>query len=379
MTTHRRAIPGFWQLQLFGWLAFGISMATSRIGRFPFSYMIPAKIVLTALGLATSLVVWRLYRRLLRRGIGVAATIAVCVVVSYVAASIWTAVFNIVDIPMQRALLHWDNARIGSVFELFVGSVYHAFALFGWSVLYFGIKHYEALLTERERSLRAEALASAARLQALRYQINPHFLFNTLNAISTLVFDGRTDEAGRMISRLSDFLRATLEGGDSTEISLAEEIDFVRRYLEIEQVRFGSRLAVEFDIDGDVWAAAVPTLLLQPLVENAIRHAIAPRETGGTITIGARRQDGRLVVTVTDDGDGPEAVPQDDRPRIGLANTRSRLAQLHGSAGRFDLSHAADVGTIARVEIPFRVLAPVHRPSLAAAAEPMAVLPAVHG
>jgi LytS/YehU family sensor histidine kinase len=182
-----------------------------------------------------------------------------------------------------------------------------------------------------------------------------------------------------MISRLSDFLRATLEGGDSTEISLAEEIDFVRRYLEIEQVRFGSRLAVEFDIDGDVWAAAVPTLLLQPLVENAIRHAIAPRETGGTITIGARRQDGRLVVTVTDDGDGPEAVPQDDRPRIGLANTRSRLAQLHGSAGRFDLSHAADVGTIARVEIPFRVLAPVHRPSLAAAAEPMAVLPAVHG
>src|SRR3712207_5004835 len=231
----------FWPLQIGGWLAFGVAMALSRVGRYPIDYMIASKLALTALGFVLSLGLRQLYRRLLRRDPPVTRIVITTVLASYLVSLLWTAAYNVADVQIVTTLIGRTNP-IDSVGELFAGSVHHAFALLAWSVFYFAIKHYE-------RSLRAESLAHQARLQALRYQLNPHFLFNTLNAISTLVVDRRNAEAGKMIARLSDFLRLTLDRPDVEEVPLADEIEYARRYLEIEQVRFGSRLVVNFDVD----------------------------------------------------------------------------------------------------------------------------------
>ena len=342
MSTSTRNL--FWPLQIGGWLAFGIAMALSRVGRYPIDYMVATKLALTAIGFVLSLGLRQLYRSLLRRDLSLAQMLGLTVVASYAVSLPWTAAYNLVDARIFEALTG-RHVAIDSVGKLFSGSVYHAFALLAWSVFYFAIKHYE-------RSVRAESLAHQARLQALRYQLNPHFLFNTLNAISTLVVDKRNAEAGKMIARLSDFLRMTLERPDVEEVPLAEEIEFVRRYLEIEQVRFGDRLAVKIDVDDDAWSARVPTLLLQPLVENAIRHSVAPREHGGRVTIEARAIGGRLHLTVADDGPGLDGKGNGNGTGIGLANTRERLEQLYGDAHRFDLVNGH--GLRAQLELPLR-------------------------
>jgi LytS/YehU family sensor histidine kinase len=328
-------------------------MALSRPGVFPLGYMVATKTLLAALGLVVSLGLRALYRRRLGGDPPVTRAIVTCVVASYAAAALWTAAYNLLDAPVASAMLgrrvHVDNA-----FELFYGAVYNAFAMLAWSVLYLGVKHQEAMRAERERALRAEAHLHQAQLRALRYQLNPHFLFNTLNAISTLVVDERGEEAAEMIARLSAFLRLTLAAGGTAEIPLAEEVDFETRYLDIEQVRFGDRLRVRVDVAPGLADCAVPALILQPLVENAIRHAVAPREEGGRVAVTARRVGGDLLLSVEDDGPGLAALPGGDGGGrgIGLANTRTRLRQRYGDAGALVLSEAEGGGLRATVRIP---------------------------
>jgi hypothetical protein len=317
-------------------------MALSRVGRYPIDYMIATKLALTAIGFVLSLGLRQLYRRLLRRDPSIVQIVVVTAVASYLVSLPWTAAYNIVDARIFEAL-SGRHVAVDTVGKWFSGSVYHAFALLAWSVFYFAIKHYE-------RSIKAESLAHQARLQALRYQLNPHFLFNTLNAISTLVVDRRNADAGRMIARLSDFLRLTLDRPDVEEVPLSDEIEYVRRYLEIEQVRFGDRLAVTIDVAADAWNARVPALVLQPLVENAIRHAVAPSENGGRVTIEARTVGERLHLVVADDGPGLNG--NGPVTGIGLANTRERLEQLYGDAHRFALVNGN--GLRAEIELPLR-------------------------
>jgi signal transduction histidine kinase len=351
MTSSTRHL--FWPLQIGGWLAFGVAMALSRVGRYPIDYMIATKLALTAIGFVLSLGLRELYKRLLRRDPSILQIVFVTAVASYVVSLPWTAAYNVVDAKIVEA---FDGRAVplNGIGRIFAGSVYHAFALLAWSVFYFAIKHYE-------RSLKAESLAHQARLQALRYQLNPHFLFNTLNAISTLVVDKRNAEAGKMIARLSDFLRLTLDRPDVEEVPLSDEIEFVRRYLEIEQVRFGARLVVSIDVAEDAWNARVPALVLQPLVENAIRHAVAPREEGGRIEIGARVVGREVRLWVADDGPGLNGKGNGNGngngSGIGIANTRERLAQLYGDAHRFALVSAArspQPGARVLIDLPLR-------------------------
>ena len=154
-----------------------------------------------------------------------------------------------------------------------------------WSGLYFGIKYYETLQHQREATLKAAALAQEAQLKMLRYQLNPHFLFNTLNAISTLILDDQTKSRTWRSTRLSDFLRYTLDQDPMKKVTLRQEVDALKLYLEIEKLRFGDRLQLEFDIEDAATRALVPSLLLQPLIENAIKYAVAPREEGGRLRI----------------------------------------------------------------------------------------------
>src|SRR5689334_7541459 len=163
------------------------------------------------------------------------------------------------------------------------------YILLAWSGLYFGIKFSRQLREQKEAALKAQAMAHEAQLKMLRYQLNPHFLFNTLNAISTLVLDGRRDTANGMVGSLSAFLRYSLDSDPVQRVTLAQEIDATNLYLGIEQLRFGERLRVKIAITPEARTALVPSLILQPLIENAVKYAISKREEGGTIELEARR------------------------------------------------------------------------------------------
>ncbi len=193
-----------------------------------------------------------------------------------------------------------------------------------------------------------------AQLRALKMQLHPHFLFNTLHSISSLVLEDPT-KANSMIARLGDFLRLTLENSDQQLVSLKEETEFLRCYLEIEQVRFGDRLTLEFELEPQTLSAQVPHLILQPVVENAIQHAIAPRATRGHINIEAKRLNSLLRLEVRDNG--PGIISNSDlfgAEGVGLSNVRARLHQIYGSNFRFELMNARDGGLAIMMEIPFQ-------------------------
>lgn len=216
----------------------------------------------------------------------------------------------------------------------------------------------------REQQLREVALATElvqARLQALRMQINPHFFFNTLNTIAALIHDD-PHAADRMIVRLSDLLRRSIDRAETQEVPLREEIDFLRSYLDIEQTRFGDRLTVNIEVEPGTEDLMVPFLVLQPLVENAIRHGIEPREEPGHIEIRARRAGHQLELLVKDNGDGLPAEPA--REGIGLTNTRSRLMHLYDEEADFELNNMPGGGLEVRIRIPARATTEPFRPKV---------------
>ena len=198
-----------------------------------------------------------------------------------------------------------------------------------------------------------ETQLARAQLDALRTQLHPHFLFNTLNTISVLMRED-VATANRMLLRLSELLRLALKNAGTHEVSLRQEMEFLRSYLEIERTRFQHRLKVQTEIDPEALDALVPNLILQPLVENAIRHGVAPRPTQSTIEIRALRRNGRVELRVRDDGPGIDEMRKEAAAGgIGLSNTRARLDKLYGAAHSFQLSPADGGGTQVTITIPF--------------------------
>ena len=273
--------------------------------------------------------------------------VLVCVLVSYplgvlgAAASFWSEI----HLGGAHRPLNWS-----SVFAAAPGG---SFILIAWSALYFAIKHYFALEQKSKQLVASELLAAEAQsmaremqLRALRYQLQPHFLFNTLNAISTLVLDNQPRVATQMISHLAKLLRSTLDSPDRDVVSLAEEITVTEQYLAIEEVRFGSRLKVRFDLDNKAMQTQVPRLLLQPLVENAIRHGIAKRADGGNIVICATACDATLSVRITNElPEQPGATAYNGNKQwggLGLVNVRKRLEQSFGNSGKLNTRSTPD-------------------------------------
>ncbi len=215
----------------------------------------------------------------------------------------------------------------------------------------------------RERELQAaqlEAQLARAHLHALEMQLQPHFLFNSLNSFSELVHDDPT-AAELMVAQLGDLLRMTMAGDGRQEVPLSRELELVGAYLEIERTRFQDRLSVKKQVEPDVLDALVPTLLLQPLVENAVRHGLSPRVAPGTVTLTARRVGDRLRLSVRDDGRGLPP-PDQRRERVGVGNTRTRLRQAYGDGHRFELADAPGGGTLVLIEIPYRPAGPDDEP-----------------
>jgi two-component system LytT family sensor kinase len=239
--------------------------------------------------------------------------------------------------------------------------------LFLWCTLYFSIKQWQQTMREREQlSLQREKLALAeseareARLNALRYQLNPHFLFNSLNAVSTLVLACKTSEATRMLAQIGELLRTTLDSNALPEVPLSQEMAFIDQYLAIEQTRLGNRLRIETRISPDSFDAAVPNMLLQPLVENAVRHGIAPAVGGGTLEIESAIEDYRLRITIKNSAAGITNVSSQNGKTskgIGLANTAERLKVLYGDDHRLEFQSSGESDWQVTVEIPLQRIA----------------------
>lgn len=275
----------------------------------------------------------------------------------HVALNLVFAVLVIALYRQARALLGLPSQRPFG-FELITGL--QTQVLTYWIVV--GLDHVVAYYRRaRDREVKAAELSaelSAARLDALRMQLHPHFLFNTMHAISSAI---REDPEGaeNMLAELAELLRTTVDSAATHEVPLRQEMDFIQRYVAIQRVRFGDRLQVVVDVDRAAHEALVPTLILQPLVENAIEHGIATRRRGGRLEIRAATREGNLELSVTDDGAGLTDAPlHADTARVGLRNTRARLAHLYGERGRLDLRNRVDGGVIATVVLPYRFTEP---------------------
>ena len=339
----------FWLLQLAGWSGWAIAgvIAWAYWDAHPaFNLLFP----LAALGgVAVSTGLRYLYRSVWTASLPIRGV--TLIIASYLAAAIWQVWKNwLLD------MLAPDLRSAEGVAHYFEGVLSSFYIILCWSGLYFGIKFYQMLQMESQKLLQVSAMAHQAQLKMLRYQLNPHFLFNTLNAISTLILERNNELANTMVSRLSSFLRYSLDSDPMAKVELDDEINALRLYLEIEHVRFEDRLNIDIDLDDESRHALIPSLLLQPLVENAIKYAIAPSESGGTIRIKARVFAGELLLELSDDGPGIldlDEVKHRPGRGVGLQNTRERLETLYGDAQSFRLAHAEPHGLKVCMRMPY--------------------------
>jgi LytS/YehU family sensor histidine kinase len=307
------------------------------------------KLLLVLVGVALSLCLHVVYRRLCARRWSYIALGLAAVACSFAAAPLWMQAQALL-FQTYFALAHEATLELRPVELSFGTLLYYGFVLLTWSVLYFGVKIWDEAQFERTRAERAEAAAQAERLRALQGQLNPHFLFNALNVVSTLVDEGDNAAAKYMIARLSRFLRLALDAIETPQITVGEEIEFVRCWLDIEHARFGDRLRTSIDVTPDALPALLPTLLLQPLVENAVKHGVLSRESGGAIAVRVASDGERLRITISDDGRAAPGL-HESRRGIGLSNTAARLAELYGAAAEVAFA-ATDAGGVTTVTLP---------------------------
>jgi len=319
----------FWSLHAAGWGAYAVTQYFGALlYEKPSSY---GQVILVAAiaGFILSMPMRFIYRRLWgqRPRVFFLSVLVTC----YVTALALRTVINLAYVRIVDPDWHFKT-----LFELFGGALSTTYLLLCWTALYFGIKYYEMQQRQQAATLKAAALAQEAQLKMLRYQLNPHFLFNTLNAISTLILDNQNRTANHAVTRLSEFLRYTLDQDPVKKVTLRQELEALELYLGTERLRFGERLKLEYAIEGQALEALVPSLLLQPLLENSLKYAVSTREQGGSIRIEGRARGPMLELSVIDDGPGMrEGAPSSDRRGVGLRNTRERLAVLYGDNHRF--------------------------------------------
>jgi sensor histidine kinase YesM len=339
----------FWILQSAGWAGYFVLRTLSGVANAMGWSFVVHTALLTATGYSITLLMGAIFRRLIRMKPLLTWTLSILIVV--VAAGAFSAIET-----WSHSTFIDPGARPQGI--KFLGSILLTTALLvAWTALYYSINYYLILEEQSDRLLRLEHQASSAQLAMLRYQLNPHFLFNTLNSISTLVLLKQTERANAMLSRLSSFLRYTLVNEPTGSVTVAQEVETLKLYLEIEKMRFEDRLRPRFEIDPDVALARLPSLLLQPLVENAIKYAVTPQEEGADIEVAARRLGDRVLIRVRDSGPGAEDhwVKAQESTGVGLANIRDRLLQAYGPDQKFDTESNRNGGFSVTIEIPYQI------------------------
>jgi len=340
----------FWILQSAGWAGYFILRTLSGIANaMGWSYVLHTAL-LTATGYSITLLMASAFRRLIRMS-PIATWVGSIAIVAIAAAG-----FSAIETWSVATFIQPGTRPEGI---RFLGAILLTVSLLvAWSALYYSINFYLLLEEQTDRLLRLESQASNAQLAMLRYQLNPHFLFNTLNSISTLVLLKQTDRANAMLSRLSSFLRYTLVNEPTGMVTVSQEMETLKLYLEIEKMRFEERLRPHFHVDPGCEHAQLPSLLLQPLIENAIKYAVTPQEEGADISIEVRRLANKVLINVSDTGPGTDAqyrVRAAQSTGVGLANIRDRLAQAYGEDHRFETLSDMTGGFRVFIEIPFQV------------------------
>ena len=264
------------------------------------------------------------------------------------------AIHATVNLLLFRATGLHDTLNY-ALLEVHFTSRMHVNALAFWTVLgfYSAFDYYRKYQAREQQASLLELQLAQANLRALKMQLNPHFLFNTLHSVSALVRKNENPAAIKMLGRLGEFLRLALENQGTQLVSLNEELDFLERYLEIEKIRFQERLQVSMDVDARLLEYNVPNLILQPIVENAIHHGIAPHSQAGKIQIRAFKKEDKLVMQVEDDGPGMKNMDA-ARKGVGLSNTQERLERLYGENQELKLEGGTDGGLLVHIEIPLQ-------------------------
>jgi signal transduction histidine kinase len=334
---------GFFQFQLTFWGLFFVMRALASARIYPeyfWTYMGPRIAIVAAFAGVTTLVHWlviqfpswtpkrRLWLTLLLCGLSLYPMHVFERTLTFAVAPDW---------PSERFLDYLSG---------------FGWVLLAWAAFYFALDHAREVRRQAAALSQAQALAHAAQLKMLRYQLNPHFLFNSLNAISTLVLEGRNKDAEGMLLRLSRFLRHTIDTDPTLLARLGDEAHVQRLYLEMEAVRFGDRLRVQYDVPAQLHDCLVPSLLLQPIVENAIKHGVSQAADGGRIAISAHEAKGRLMLAV--ENDGPSFANPATPLGVGLRNTQDRLAAIYGEEARLSVSTPPGGGARILFDLPLK-------------------------
>jgi sensor histidine kinase YesM len=354
----------FWVLHLGGWFAWGLiakyAYTRAILEETAPNYLLYV-MVISLIGVVITLALRMVYRYLWSRPLWIRASGFIAG--SMAAGYLWLRSRTYIYygwIETAKDIESWKE-EMGQAAELYEKVSYlDTFAsawtvMLAWSALYFSIKYYQVFQEVQKSALKSAAMAHEAQLKMLRYQLNPHFLFNTLNAISTLILEQQTELANRMVTKMSSFLRYSLDNDPMQKITLKQELAALKLYLDIEKVRFEERLSLDLDIGDEALGALIPSLLLQPLVENAVKYGIARSEDGSLLRIAAKVFAGDLLLELSDNGPGAELVDgQIPNARgVGLRNTRERLEELYGNQHSFRLSDTDPHGLTISIRIPF--------------------------
>lgn len=340
----------FWALQISGWIAYCAARTLNAYAlgeKLEFIYAVMMGVIggfWITIGLRH---IYQFFRQSNMSSIALLITTILCIGIS-------SMLFSFVEVWSMNQLYDpdWTMQGLGFLYR----TLYDTFVLMAWTGLYFIINNHFELQQQKEMYLAASAQAHQAQLKMLRYQLNPHFLFNTLNAISTLVLDKQSKEANSMLTKLSAFLRFSLVSQPMQKTTVEEEVYALSLYLDIERVRFQERLKIEIDISDEAKSALIPSLLLQPIVENSIKYAINPKIDGGTVKIKAIIKDKNLNITLSDDGPGlskdkPKQLGQESSG-VGIANTKERLAKLYPGKSSFSIISREGKGVTIIITLP---------------------------
>jgi two-component system, LytTR family, sensor kinase len=359
-------------LQAGGWTAVYVGVvleAHEKIGLWP---TLLNTLIWAIWGFLITLGIHHVYRRSRRLQHSYVVFAAVALLASVLLAPLWYFMEQISLRMTLTAVLHLDSLRAlfaedalrtarGPLFFSLYPWPFYSIVLFSWASLYFGVSAILELESERANVINALKLADTARLRAVQSNLNPHFLFNALNGIATLVREQDAVTAAAMVDALSGFLRSTLQRLDMPELRVAEEIELIEQYLRIQRYRFGARLHAVVEAKREALGALIPTLILQPLVENAVRCSVLPRDAGGSLWVSVRKELAVLVVSVEDDGPGLNGSALNDLD-TGLKNSSDRLNAMYGAAASLTIGSRTDgTGFAVVIRLPFR-LAPLRQP-----------------
>ncbi|TMN89546.1 histidine kinase [Pseudoalteromonas phenolica] len=351
----KRLSKQFWSLQIGGWLGYMLVVFIAIIRPqfdspdFNLVGQIINLIVETLSGFCLSLLQWLFIQRVIHN------TLKQTLIMSFSSAAVLGLLYNIIKLGSYKVIVHsqqWNEAW--NMLEFGGWLLFSLATMFVWTSIFFIMLYNSKLQREHEQLLRAQTLAKDAQLEMLRYQLNPHFMFNTMNAISTLILKEENDTASEMLDKLCDFFRHSLEATKQNKSTLKDELDLLELYLSIEKVRFGKRLRVNFDIDKDVIHCVMPNMLCQPIIENAVKYAVEPSKEGAEITFKAYKSDECLIIKITDTGQTAKEL-QSKGFGIGLQNTRSRLDVMFNGECEVTLTPNQERGNTVTMTMPYEV------------------------